>query len=139
MYIPLSKDELKNIKEKHTVEKQKLFDLEMSVHYRLYNPELSEQRDVVRKLKDTIIADEGWYEYKKFAKKKCMFQVNEECLKKINHTFHNYLTYGNCCQNCSRTINRRTTLSYGEYDIITLLTPYTKIWEELSDLDDKEN
>lgn len=105
MYIKVSPQEIAETKKQHFLEKQNLKIIESESDYRINNPVLIKQRDLVRRLKDKIIMAEAYEEYPFFSKQKCAFNISEYCEQNINHTFYQWFIYGNCCKECSRAIN----------------------------------
>ena len=95
----------------HKGEKEKLRILEETVDYKINNPELNSQREVVNKLKDKLILIEESRTFVPMTRK-CMFsncvngQKNPNCHKTMKYTLKQYVTFGNCCKSCNSILEK---------------------------------
>lgn len=136
MYIRPTAEEVAELKRQHALEKSILRSIETVVDYKINNPELTVQRDKVRRIKDKIIMAEAFDLYPIFSKKRCAFNASEYCEEKINYSFYHWLIYGNCCRECSKFINSSPTKYLLEDTPLSVVSPTRqKFLDELSTLD----
>ncbi len=131
-YSQPSSDEVDRMKEEHQQEKDNLRMLELIVEYHINNPDLNRQREIVRRIKDRIILSEAYFSYPLLKSYVCEFPTSEYCERKIDHSFRDWVTYGNCCKVCNQLLSRAVQL-----------TPETQTqsirstaWDELAKLDE---
>jgi hypothetical protein len=126
--------QIHDIKHLHLIEKFKLKALEEIVEYRINNPELIAQRNIVRKLKDKIIESDSYNDFLANYVPECKFQASDYCDKVLTHTYIDWCAYGNCCRECTKHINRHTHKVLQD-KIQVDKTNFSKIMDELSQLD----
>ena len=97
---------IKSIREQHAVEKELLTSMELVATQKQNNPVLNKQREVVRKLYDSILMYEAYKHYPVFKKDFCMFRASPDCKGELKNTFANWFMYGNCCAVCNTHVGK---------------------------------
>ena len=108
MYTQQTPIQVHDIKHLHIIEKFNLRALEERVDYHINNPELIQQRNIVRRLQDKIIQATSYDMYLTNYVPKCKFEASEYCDKTLNYSYLDWCSYGNCCRECTKYINRQT-------------------------------
>ena len=137
-YRQPSDEEIILIKEEHQQEKDNLKMLELIVEYHINNPDLAKQRNIVKKLKDKLILHEAFNNYHRDYKPECMFHASEYCKGKINHNFHLWTIYGNCCLTCNKELSHAAVILINEEEHHTK-SVREEILKELEILDGNES
>lgn len=100
--------QIHELRHEHLLEKLTLKRLGGEVTYRINNPELIQQRSVVRKLQDKIIRAESYDMYLTNYKPICTIRISECCDNKLKYSYLDWCSFGNCCRECNKEINRKT-------------------------------
>lgn len=108
--------------------------LELIVEYHINNPDLNQQREKVRRIKDKLILAEAILQYPSMKKSECQFPTSEYCEIKINHSFRDWSIYGNCCKTCNYELSKKTKIIPSDNFIPKRITA----WDELSTLDEQD-
>lgn len=130
MYTQLKPNQIHDLKHLHLIEKFNLKALDESVGYHINNPELIQQRNVVRRLQEKIIQAESYDMFLDCYQPVCKFSVSEYCDKTLKYTYLEWCAYGNCCRECTKYINRQTAKLH-ESKTQVIRSEFMKLMEEL--------
>lgn len=118
---------------KHKAEKEILKNLEETVSYKINNPILMNQRDIVNRLKDKLIYLEEEKTYVPMKRhctlSRCIVEDgvrtnNPKCQKTIQHNLKSWILYGNGCRSCNKIINKGIDADAVSFSGNVMLTGY---------------
>lgn len=108
-YKQPDEETIQNTRAEHEIQKDILTSMELVAEYKQNNPVLNKQREVVRKLYDTILMYEAYKHYPLLKKDFCMFQASPDCVGELKNTFSHWFMYGNCCAVCNTHVGKTSS------------------------------